>query len=464
MATLCVAIAVVYVPVGASGSRVRVVWHAPFLSGGGYCSEATDIVRSLRRHGEVEVVAVQSGDAINVGYLEGLGREGLGELGSLFQGRPQRGGDQGGNVAATHTVCVCHTEPGAWSAPRPAYETEPCPRVTEACDVVVGRTMFETDRLPRGWAARLAYVDEVWVPTKFGRDTFVAAGVDPAKVRVVAEPVDTDVFFGGDGRRESLQEFFPGVDLGVGGDGGGEGGGASGQAFAFLSVFKWEKRKGWEVLMEAFLSEFAGERAAEVVLVVLTNPYHDEDEDSLEERVNKVRVRVLEGEEASRRDLGWGDLPRILFLSELPAEAVPKLYRAVDAFALATRGEGFGRPIVEAMASELPVITTNWSGPTEFITEDNAYPVRLKGLVPVGDGAFADHLWADPDEVHLRLLMREVFENRPGARAKGRRARQDMTDKYSFETMAKAFEDAFRGALEHVDVSRSPRSGRGDEL
>jgi hypothetical protein len=34
--------------------------------------------------------------------------------------------------------------------------------------------------------------------------------------------------------------------------------GASGRpAFAFLSVFKWEERKGWDVLLRAYLTEFA---------------------------------------------------------------------------------------------------------------------------------------------------------------------------------------------------------------
>lgn len=37
---------------------------------------------------------------------------------------------------------------------------------------------------------------------------------------------------------------------------------------------------------------------------------------------------------------------------------MPKLYAAVDAFVLPTRGEGWGRTITEAMCMELPVIGT----------------------------------------------------------------------------------------------------------
>ena len=41
------------------------------------------------------------------------------------------------------------------------------------------------------------------------------------------------------------------------------------------------------------------------------------------------------------------------------------LYASADVFVLPSRGEGWGRPHVEAMAMGLPIITTNWSGPTE---------------------------------------------------------------------------------------------------
>ena len=42
---------------------------------------------------------------------------------------------------------------------------------------------------------------------------------------------------------------------------------------------------------------------------------------------------------------------------------------------LPTRGEGWGLPIVEAMAMGLPVIATNHSGPSAYLTGDNSYPL-----------------------------------------------------------------------------------------
>ena len=44
------------------------------------------------------------------------------------------------------------------------------------------------------------------------------------------------------------------------------------EPYVFLSVFKWEKRKGWDVLLEAYLREFT--RSDPVVLVIKTRPFY----------------------------------------------------------------------------------------------------------------------------------------------------------------------------------------------
>ena len=43
-------------------------------------------------------------------------------------------------------------------------------------------------------------------------------------------------------------------------------------AFLFFSVFKFEERKGYRTLFEAFLTEFRNRK--DVVLIVLTSAYH----------------------------------------------------------------------------------------------------------------------------------------------------------------------------------------------
>jgi len=115
-------------------------------------------------------------------------------------------------------VVVCNSEPGAWSVPRPMYQTAPCP--PQGVKYKIGRTVFETDRIPSGWPSRLNQMDEIWVPSPFSVEIFKAAGVT-VPVLAMPEPVDTNFFKPG-GKSELLQPEYP---------------------VKFLSVFKWERRK-----------------------------------------------------------------------------------------------------------------------------------------------------------------------------------------------------------------------------
>ena len=43
----------------------------------------------------------------------------------------------------------------------------------------------------------------------------------------------------------------------------------------------------------------------------------------------------------------------------------------VKCFYLLTHGEGFGRPLLEASFTGLPIITSNWSGQLDFLTPEH---------------------------------------------------------------------------------------------
>lgn len=58
-----------------------------------------------------------------------------------------------------------------------------------------------------------------------------------------------------------------------------------------------------------------------------------------------------------------------------------RYYASVDAFVLPSRGEGWGRPHVEAMSMGLPIIATNWSGTTEYLDESVGYPIKVRAAV-----------------------------------------------------------------------------------
>ena len=110
--------------------------------------------------------------------------------------------------------------------------------------------------------------------------------------------------------------------------------------------------------------------------------------------------------------------------------------------------------MVEAMSMGLPVLVTNWSGPTEYMTEENSFPIPIEGLVPASDAWFRNQLCelthsftlllsfsqcgnsntlelgAQPSQHELQKLMRWVVNNPKRAKKKGLQARRDMIAKW----------------------------------
>jgi len=120
------------------------------------------------------------------------------------------------------------------------------------------------------------------------------------------------------------------------------------------------------------------------------------------------------------------DLPQLVFIEDMyPYTKMPSLFNAADCFVLPSHGEGWGLPLIEAMAIGLPTIGTNFSGNTEFMTPENSYLVKVKGMV---DAPTSGHKWAEPDSEDLREIIRRVYTNRVEAKEKGSRARQDIKE------------------------------------
>ncbi|ETR72809.1 MAG: hypothetical protein OMM_01428 [Candidatus Magnetoglobus multicellularis str. Araruama] len=122
-------------------------------------------------------------------------------------------------------------------------------------------------------------------------------------------------------------------------------------------------------------------------------------------------------------------------------QSVAQLYASCDAFLFPSRAEGWGLPIIEAMACGLPTIVTNYSGQTEYLTEEMAYLLdyTLEDIqIPffeAKDGNFGQ--WARPDMNQFRYYLRYIYENQDEARHKGLFASQRVHENWTWEHAAK---------------------------
>jgi glycosyltransferase involved in cell wall biosynthesis len=252
----------------------------------------------------------------------------------------------------------------------------------------IGFTMLEVDRLPAAWVAQANQMHEVWTPTEWGAQVFRASGIQ-RPIHVIPLGVDTARFCPGLPRPQMPERTV------------------------FLSVFEWSTRKGWDILLRAYCAAF---RADDPVLLLLKV-------DCRAPAVNPLRemLRLLP---APAPPVG------VIYNATLTPAQLAELYAGSDCFVLPTHGEGWGMPILEAMACGVPAIATDWSGPTAFLTAANGYPLPLRGLEPTGSDEpyYREARWAAPDEAALVELLRQVAAHPEERRRKGQQAAQDAQE------------------------------------
>ena len=132
------------------------------------------------------------------------------------------------------------------------------------------------------------------------------------------------------------------------------------------------------------------------------------------------------------------------------------IYSMADAFVFPSRAEGWGLPLLEAMATGLPAISTNYSGHTEFLKTVEGYfsPIAHR-LVPIMDRDYQRIVlrregdlghWAEADVDDLAQKMRDMVARYDEWRQKGLAASRILRAKF---TWANAVEAAVESMARH---------------
>lgn len=357
-------------------SEPTLVWNGLVFSPSRYASQLRSSVQALRTAGmTVRLEELHPDSRIEIG----LANDDVRLLRSLFE-----------QDAASPYIRVWHCAPNLFGCDAHALAN-------------VGKTLFETDSLPADLVEACNRMDQVWVSSPFNVDTFGRAGVERRKLQWIPDCLDESRFG---------LHVAP-LDL------------ETGRSFNFLSIFEWMARKGWDVLIRAFAEEFAPDE--DVALVVQAYPTSGKTMDGI---LADIRGCVA-------RQVGDRAIAPIRFLAGVMAETdMPRLYRAAGAYVQPHRGEGWGRTLMEAMATGLPTIGTRWSAPLTFMNDANSFLLDYK-LVDVPQAAieeqpyYAGQRWAEPSVEHLRMLMRQVFENHAEARKRGEQAARDIAQRFN---------------------------------
>lgn len=211
-------------------------------------------------------------------------------------------------------------------------------------------TMMETKSLHKDYVKYCNNVDEIWVPSKWCKKVFIESGVN-VPIKYMPLGIDLDIYNKNICPLPQIKQITKG--------------------FTFLSVFGWSERKGISML-RAYLEAFTSK---DDVTLLISTRYAGSVHEAQKDVVRKYFMEELIPRCKNK------DLPHVLlFMDIMPEHLMPGLYRSCDAFFLISKGEGFGRPYMEAGATNIPIIGSNYSGHTDFLNWWNSYLVNPSGF------------------------------------------------------------------------------------
>lgn len=219
----------------------------------------------------------------------------------------------------------------------------------------------------------------------------------------------------------------------------------------FLSVFRWNFRKGPDVLIKSFLKEF---KASDNVSLVLFTK-------NMEHRQSSAyKFHIVSNISDLYKQYGSVDSPPIYLCEDkIHSDHMPTMYDQGDTFALPSRGEGQCLPALEASAMGLPVILPNITAFQDYCTKDNCWLFEPDEYVKyedmpewyIGDVKIGEYIGEEFPKYgnsiieEVGSLMRKAMENPEESKRKNESMRQVILDRYQWSTCSEQFEEKIRG-------------------
>jgi hypothetical protein len=218
------------------------------------------------------------------------------------------------------------------------------------------------------------------------------------------------------------------------------------EEFAYLFVGHWmqgdmgEDRKNVGLLIKAFYETFKNKKKKPALILKTSqvgSSYMDRDE-------------ILKKIKAIKDSCKSTNLPNVYLLhGEFTNTEMNEIYNhsKVKAMVNLTKGEGFGRPLLEFSLVNKPIITTNWSGHVDYLNPEftTLLPGTLTNVHPsaANNMLLQESQWFSVDHGHVGHYLKDVFENYKGYAENAKRQGFQSRTKFSFEAMKEKLNTIF---------------------
>jgi glycosyltransferase involved in cell wall biosynthesis len=220
--------------------------------------------------------------------------------------------------------------------------------------------------------------------------------------------------------------------------------------FAYLFVGHWmegdlgEDRKNVGLLVKAFYETFKN-KSKKPALILKTSQVGSSyvDREEILKKIKKIKSTVKSN-----------NLPNVYLLhGEFSDEEMNEIYNhsKIKAMISLTKGEGFGRPLLEFTLSKKPIICSGWSGQIDFLSPD--FTVLIGGqLTPVHPSTknqflLPESLWFTPDHGQVGNYLKDVFENYKNYTDKAKRQAFKSKNEFSWDKMKEKINELFNNFI-----------------
>lgn len=268
---------------------------------------------------------------------------------------------------------------------------------------------YETSILPAVWKDCYKHLDYVLPSSHFSKKVFVDAGWPEDRCIVVPHGIRLSDF---DDKRKVNNLKTK-------------------KRFKFLNVSIPHYRKNIYTLLEAYYSEFSAND--DVCLIIKSSnskpKYHFE--------CNVVKEILKAQKKAFKKKK---NLPQVELITTKYESIIP-LYNSCQCLVSATSSEGFGLPLLEAIAAKMIVVAPHVTGQADFLNTDNSIKVDAKEVL----APKAYQYWRPsrnaktymPDVDSLREGMRRAYNMRSGIPEVMSQSMLKTAEKFTWRNAAK---------------------------
>ena len=217
------------------------------------------------------------------------------------------------------------------------------------------------------------------------------------------------------------------------------------ESFAYLFVGHWlpgalgEDRKNVGLLIKAFFETFKNKKKKPaLILKTSTQGASYIDRDEVLKRISEIKQTV-----------NSTNLPNIYLLhGDFTNGEINEIYNhpKVKAMVNLTKGEGFGRPLLEFSLTGKPILSTNWSGHIDFLNPE--FTSLISGeLTPIHPSAQVKDMliegskWFSPNHPEIGHYFKDIFENYKNYEDGGKRQAYYSKTNFSFDKMKELLGD-----------------------